>query len=305
MTHFLVTGVSGLLGLNFALAVDGKKHMVTGIANTAPMTWASFKNYQCELTAPGSIEKLLDTHKPDVVLHCAAMANVDACENDPQAAHRVNGELPGEIAAACARRSVRMIQISTDAVFDGSRGNYGEGDETNPLSVYARTKLEGEKEVLDANPDALVARVNFYGWSAAGNRSLGENFVHNLEAGREMMGFTDVIFCPMNILDLSELLVEVSDLNLRGLYHMTGAQAMSKYDFGVKIAQKFGFDPGLIKPVSVNESGLKAARSPNLSLSTEKLRAALGHDLPPFEDGLQKFYDQYRRGYHLFIKSLN
>ena len=304
MTHFLVTGVSGLLGLNFALAVDGKKHQVTGVANTAPLTWATFKNVEAELTRPGAIDDLIDTHKPEVILHCAALANVDACENDPALARQGNAELPGAIAEVSRKHSVRMIHISTDAVFDGSRGNYREDDETNPLSVYAKTKLEGERAVLAANSDALITRVNFYGWSAAGNRSLAENFVTRLSAGKEMMGFTDILFCPMNILDLSALLVEVSSLNLRGIYHMVGPEAMSKYEFGRRIAEKFGFDPALIKPVSVNDSGLKAARSPNLTLSTEKLRAALGRDLPDFAGGLQKFYDQYRRGYPEYIKSL-
>lgn len=304
MTHFLVTGVSGLLGLNFALAVDGKKHQVTGVANTAPLTWATFKYVEADLTHPRVVESLLETHKPDVVLHCAAMANVDACENEPELAHRVNAELPGQIAEACLKNSVRMIHISTDAVFDGSRGGYIEEDATNPLSVYAKTKLAGEKAVLSVNPDALIPRVNFYGWSAAGNRSLAENFVNKLSQGTEMMGFTDILFCPMNILDLSGLLVEVSILNLRGVVHAVGAEPMSKYEFGRRIAEKFGFDAGLIKPVSVMSSGLKAARSPNLTLSTEKLRAALGHDLPDFSVGLQKFYDQYRRGYSDYIKSL-
>lgn len=108
----------------------------------------------------------------------------------------------------------------------------------------------------------------------------------------------------MNILDLSTLLVEVSALDLHGIYHMVGPEAMSKYEFGIRIAEKFGFDPALIKPVSSHESGLKAARSPNLTLSTEKLRSALGHDLPDFTGGLQKFYDQHRRGYPLYLKSL-
>ena len=304
MTHFLVTGVSGLLGLNFALAVDGKKHQVTGVANTAPLTWATFKNVEAELTRPGVIEELINTHKPEVILHCAALANVDACENDPVLAHRVNAELPGTIAEASRKHCVRMIHISTDAVFDGSRGGYTEEDETNPLSVYAKTKLEGERAVLAANADALIARVNFYGWSAAGNRSLAENFVSKLTAGAEVNGFTDILFCPMNILDLSSLLVEVSALDLRGIYHMVGAEAMSKYEFGRRVAEKFGFDADLIKPVSVNASGLTAARSPNLTLKTEKLRAMLGHDLPDFAGGLQKFYDQYRRGYPEYIKSL-
>ncbi|HNR02795.1 MAG TPA: SDR family oxidoreductase [Anaerolineaceae bacterium] len=305
MTHFLVTGVSGLLGLNFALAVDGKKHQVTGVANTSPMLWATFNNVQLELTRPGAVEEMLATHKPEVMIHCAAMANVDACENDPALAYQVNAVLPGTIAAACRQYGVRLIHISTDAVFDGSKGNYQEEDKPNPLSVYASTKLEGEKAVLDANPDALIARVNFYGWSAAGNRSLAENFVRNLEAGKEMMGFTDVIFCPMNILDLSSLLVETAALEIKGIYHMVGASPMSKYQFGMMIAERFGFNPALIKPVSVSESGLKAARSPNLSLSVEKLRNALGHDLPEFDEGLRKFFDQYRRGYPQYIMSLN
>jgi len=304
MTHFLVTGVSGLLGLNFALAVDGKQHQVTGVANTAPMTWATFKNVQGELTSPGAVEELVETYKPEVVLHCAAMANVDACEADPALANRVNAELPGSIAEICRKHSVRMIHISTDAVFDGNKGNCVEGDEPNPLSVYASSKLAGEKAVLSAYPDALVARVNFYGWSAAGNRSLAENFVHDFLAGKQLMGFTDIFFCPMNILDLSTLLVEVSALDLHGIYHMVGSEAMSKYQFGVRIAEKFGFDAGLIKPVSVTQSGLKAARSPNLTLSTEELQEAIQHDLPDFNEGMQKFYDQYRRGYPQYIKSL-
>lgn len=304
MTRYLVTGVSGLLGLNFALAVDGKKHHITGVANTLPMTWASFENVQVELTAPGAIETMLEAHKPEVVLHCAAMANVDACENLPEQAQLVNAELPGLLADACRKRSIRMVHISTDAVFDGQKGDYSEQDTPNPLGVYARTKLGGEQAVLQANPQALVVRVNFYGWSATGKRSLAEAFVHTLEAGKQMMGFTDIHFCPMNVLDLAATLQEAVELDLQGLYHMVGAQPMSKYEFGLRIAEKFGFDQALIKPVSVKESGLQAVRSPNLTLSTSKLRQALGHDLPNFEAGLQKLYDQYRRGYPQFIQTL-
>lgn len=304
MSHFLVTGASGLLGLNFSLAVDGKKHQVTGVANTLPMAWATFKNVQAELTVPGVFERLLDEHRPDVVLHCAALANIDACEADPGLAKRLNSELPGEIAASCRQRDITLIHISTDAVFDGIKGNYSEEDEPNPVSVYARTKLDGEKAVLDANDNALVARVNFYGWSAAGNRSLAELFVKTLAAGQTMKGFTDVIFCPMNIMDLSDLLVETTNSGLHGLYHLVGAEPMSKYEFGVHIARQFGFDPALIEPVFVEQAGLKAARSPNLSLSTKKITAALGHELPDFKEGLKKFYDQFRRGYPQYLRSL-
>ena len=304
MTRILVTGASGLLGVNLAMAVDGKQHQVFGVANTIPMRWVGFKSIQAELTEAGVIDRLLDETNPEVVIHCAAIANVDDCEAKPELAEKVNTLLPGKIAAAAAVRQIKMVQISTDAVFDGEKGNYVESDEPNPLSVYASTKLGGERAVLAANPDALVARVNFYGWSVTGKRSLAEWFVNNLSAGQPVKGFTDIHFCPMMVLDLVDTLMDAISLDLKGLYHMVGPQQMSKYEFGCAIAQKFGFNPELVTPAFVQDGGLKAARSPNLTLNTAKLSAALNHDLPGFDAGLQRFYDQYRHGFPQLLKSL-
>ena len=124
MTHFLVTGASGLLGLNFCLAVDGKKHKVTGVDYRNPLKWINFKMTQANLTKTGSIERIINEVKPDVILHCAANANVDDCENHPEDAEAVNSVLPGEIAEAASNHKIKMIHISTDAVFDGEVGNY-------------------------------------------------------------------------------------------------------------------------------------------------------------------------------------
>jgi len=305
MTRILLTGASGLLGLNLALAVDGKKNQVYGVANTIPMRWVDFKSIQAELTEDGVLDRLLDEYTPEVIIHCAAIANVDDCEAKPELAKKINAELPGQIARAAADRKIKMVQISTDAVFDGQQGNYAETDQPNPLSVYARTKWEGEQAVLEANSNALVARVNFYGWSVTGKRSLAEWFVNNLSEGQQVKGFTDILFCPMMVLDLVDTMMESVEKDLCGLYHMVGPETMSKYDFGRAIANKFGFDPELVQAASVLDGGLKAARSPNLTLNTSKLAAALGHDLPAFDSGLQKFFDQYRRGYPQYIKSLS
>ena len=304
MMRILVTGASGLLGLNFALAVDGKHHQVTGVANTAPHIRVNFPYLQAELTELGIIEKLLDSEKPDLILHTAALANMEACEADPQLAAEVNGVLPGRIAEAADRHDIQMIHISTDAVFDGTKGDYRESDTPNPLNVYARTKREGEQVVIEANPRALVARVNFYGWSMSGTRSLAEFFVNHLAAGKRVKGFTDVLFCPLMVLDLADLLLEAAEQKLHGIYHLVGAQAMSKFDFGTAIAHKFGFDPALITPASVFDGGLVAARSPNLSLNTDKLTQALGHSLPAFETGLARFYEQYQAGFPQYLREL-
>lgn len=304
MSHFMVTGASGLLGLNFALAVDGRKHQVTGVDNRNPLSWVNFKTRQADLTEPGILERLVDEVKPDVILHCAAMANVDECEKKPADAQRVNAALPGEIAAVAKQNGIKLVHISTDAVFDGQKGDYSENEEPKPLSVYAQTKRDGELAVLEANPNALVARVNFYGWSISGTRSLAEFFVNNLSEGKDVKGFTDIHFCPMMVLDLAATLTEAVEKDLSGLYHCVGPKGMSKYDFGVAIARQFGFEEKLVHPASVLDGGLKAARSPKLTLSTRKLAEALGHPLPEFAQGLVRFHDQYRHGFPQMIRSL-
>jgi dTDP-4-dehydrorhamnose reductase len=304
MTHFLVTGASGLLGLNFCLAVDGKKHKVTGVDYRNPLKWVNFKIQQANLTKSGSIDRIINEVRPDVILHCAANANVDDCENHPDEAEAVNSVLPGEIAEAASRHKIRMIHISTDAVFDGEVGNYTENDMPNPLNVYSLTKLRGENAVLTVNPQALVLRVNFYGWSISGKRSLAEFFVNNLAEKKPVMGFTDVVFCPMMVLDLVDTILEANEKGLNGLFHCVGPEKMSKYEFGVAIANQFEFDSALISPAAIQDGGLTAARSPNLTLSTEKLTAALGHPLPAFLPGLKKFQSQYRHGFPEMIKTL-
>ena len=119
-----------------------------------------------------------------------------------------------------------------------------------------------------------------------------------------MKGFTDSLFCSMLVNDLAGILLEILEKELSGVYHAVSPEVMSKYDFGVWIAERFGFDAGLIAPISVGEAGLAAARSPNLTLRTDKLREALGHELPNISDGLEQFYALYQAGYRDKLKKL-
>ena len=216
----------------------------------------------------------------------------------------MNAELPGELAEACAKHDIRLVHISTDAVFDGMlAGIYTERDKPNPLGVYAQTKLAGEHNVLEANPLAVVARVNFFGWSLSGSRSLAEFFFNKLSAGEPCNGFTDVFFCPMFVGDLAETLIQILEKNLSGLYHVTGSETLSKYDFGQRIARQFGFDPDLVIPRSVEDSGLIARRSHNLRLSIHKLSTDLGLEIPGVSTGIQQFYTQAKVGYPQKMRS--
>jgi dTDP-4-dehydrorhamnose reductase len=302
MTRILVTGASGLLGLNLSLQMTGT-HTIVGV-DRSKLGNTPFDLVQADLLEAGACSRLLDQVRPDALIHTAANANVDSCESDPDGAQRLNAELPGELAEACARRGVRMIHISTDAVFDGTKdGPYLEDDTPNPLGVYAQTKLEGERNVLSANPSAMVARVNFFGWSLSGKRSLVEFFYNKLSAGQDCNGFTDVWFCPMFVGDLAGTLVRMLDKGLSGLYHAVGSESLTKFDFGVRVARQFGFDEGLVHPISVEESGLAAKRSHNLRLSIHKLSTALGVEIPGVSTGLAEFYTQFQQGYPQKMRS--
>ena len=301
--RILITGAGGLLGLSLALELS-KQHIVIGADSKALTAQDVFESHQIDLLAPGAVSQLMDAAEPDAIIHCAAIANVDACETEPELAARMNGELPGLFASHAARNGVQLVHISTDAVFDGIKGNYSEEDPTNPLSIYAKTKLDGERSVLEAMPEAVVTRVNLFGWSASGTRSLAEFFYHNLVAGKLLKGFTDVHFCPILVNDLADIFAEIFQQGLNGLYHLVSPECMTKYDFGITIAQMFGFDPDQIEPVSVEDFGLKAARSPLLTLNTAKLSAALGHPLPDVRAGLERFYQLEQSGYPARLKQI-
>jgi dTDP-4-dehydrorhamnose reductase len=302
--RILVTGASGLLGLNLALEAAGAGFTVFGVTHHHPLYTQTFEVLRADLLAVDALPRLLEHTQPDWVIHCAALANVDACEETPELAQRLNAEIPGKLAQLVARGGARLVHISTDAVFDGVRGNYTEADSPNPLSVYARSKLAGERAVLEANPQAIVARVNLFGWSISGKRSLAEFFVSNLQAERPVNGFTDVYFCPLLVNDIAHVLLNMLAQRLEGLYHVVSSECLSKYDFGVRLADRFGLKSSLISPVSVLAGGLKAARSPNLTLRTEKLSTALGSAPPRISPAIDRLYTLYQQGYPQFLRSL-
>lgn len=298
----LITGASGLLGINLALeAMDG--HEVVGI-DRGRLKSAPFRVVKADILKTNEIDSILDSTKPDWFINCAALANLEKCEEDPVQARILNTELPGELAVACVKRNVPFIHLSTDSVFDGIKeGMYTEEDEPSPPGVYSQTKLDGERAVQQVNPQAIIARVNFYGWSLGSKRSLPEFFINNLSEGRNVNGFTDVIFCPMWVNHLAQTLIAMLEKDLHGLYHVVGAQPMNKYQFGVEVARKFGLNESLIAPQSVERSGLTAKRSHNLWLSVHKLSTDLGHPLPEFSTGLDGFYTQFQQGYPQKIRS--
>jgi dTDP-4-dehydrorhamnose reductase len=295
--RLLVTGASGLLGLNLSLVASRQGHAVTGLVHSRDLQHVPFEVRQVDLL---DMDRTLDTIKasePDAIIHCAAIASINAAEKNPDLSLQLNGAVPGELAGAAACWKIPFLHISTDAVFDGQQGGYRETDPTHPLSIYARTKLAGEQAVLAANPDAIIARTVFYGWSLSGTRSLAEFFFNNLRDGNPINGFEDILFCPLYVETLAESLLEMLAANLSGIYHVVGSESLSKFEFGQRLANRFGFNADLIAPIRAADLDRGAPRSSKLTLSNEKLQADLGHPLPNVEEGLDRFYKRWQEGY--------
>lgn len=303
--HLLITGATGLLGLNLSLVAAHQGHRVTGLANTCNLHSQPFALMHADLLAIEETLDAIEAIRPDAIIHCAALANLNTAEEAPDLAQRINGDVPGKLAKFTAGKGIPFLHISTDAVFDGSQGEYLEEDRPNPLSVYAQTKLTGENAVQEANQDACIARVVFYGWSLSGERSLSEFFFNNLRAGVKVHGFVDTLFCPLYVEDLSWILLEMLEEDLRGLYHVVSPEGLSKYDFGVKVARSFGFDPALIEPVEMKQLDRGAPRSSNLTLIPGKIESALRHPLPGIDAGIQRFYRRWQEGYPEYLRHLS
>jgi dTDP-4-dehydrorhamnose reductase len=293
----LVTGASGLLGATVLLLARDSGRGVAGLCHSHSLHLPGVPTFNADLTNSGTARALIAKLRPTAIIHCAAVTGVDWCEGHPIETERINAESPGFLAGLAKELGARFVYISTDSVFDGARGKYSESDLPCPLNVYAKSKLNGEHTVLRENPDALVVRVNIYGWNAQEKQSLAEWILGQLLAERKVPGFTDVIFSPILVNDLAEILLEMLNLGLTGIYHVTGSESISKYEFARSVATTFGLDINLVFPAQLAHAKLRAPRPLNVSLNTGKSCAALGREMPGVLEGLRRFKILKDNGY--------
>ncbi|MGA8273502.1 MAG: SDR family oxidoreductase [Candidatus Sulfotelmatobacter sp.] len=299
----LVTGASGLLGASLVVAAREQNHEVVGLYNRHPVSIDGVKLLAADLTDPAEFRRIFDEVEPSWVVHCAAATDVDWCETHPEEAYRINVMVSSAIAEVTSRSNSRLLYISTDSVFNGERGNYAETDQPVPVNVYAKTKLQGEREILRRDPAAAIARVNLYGWNVQKKDSLAEWVLKELSARQLVRGFSDVVFCPAVANDVADILLALLHRNLSGIYHVVGSEPVSKYVFAKRVAAAFGFDPARVSATLLADAKLKAQRPLDVSLNTGKICAALGRSMPDVDAGLRRFVQLRENGYADRIKS--
>jgi dTDP-4-dehydrorhamnose reductase len=286
----VVTGASGLLGFNFAMTAGRRKIRTMALYNAHPFQIPGIETVQVDLLDEDRTRRLIAGFAPDWIVHCAAATNVDWCQTHAGECQLLNVDLSRRMARIAREHDAGLVHISTDSVFDGTRGGYAEGHPAAPVNVYAASKLAGEQAVLEECERSMVVRTNFYGWNLQGKESLAEWVLHRLEAGHSVPGFCDIVFTPILANDLSEIILEMMARRLRGIFHVAGSQACSKYDFARWVAAEFGFDPGSVRRArAAGARKLIAPRPADTSLCTDKICGALGMAMPGALEGIRRF----------------
>jgi len=287
-----ITGANGMLG---SALVDHLSILYKVFA-ASRSKGIEGKNIEWEcfdLTDTSLLNEWLNKNKPDIVIHCAAIVNVDLCEDDVGLATELHVKSTKVMADYLDCNNARLIYISTDSVFDGKKqGAYSEADSVNPLNVYAKTKLMGEKLVLSKN-NGLVLRTNIIGWTQGANTSFAEWVLESLIDNTPLNLFYDVHFSPLTVYDLSLVIEKIVKQPLFGLYHCASSDSISKYDFGKKMAKIFQLSCTNINRVSVDKMTFKAIRPKNMALNVKKISSDLKYNLASVEDSLKSLKHQY------------
>lgn len=286
-----ITGIAGLLGNNIVKKLVNKCE-ITGVdildVKIPNISYENFSLYETE-----RLREHIKNVNPAAVIHTAAAVNVDECEENPEWAYRLNEQATKDIADICDELGIKLVYISSDAVFDGdSERLYKETDEVNPLNVYAKTKLAGESWVLRYDRN-LVFRTNIYGQNIQNKQSFGEWIVSSLEEGKTLNMFEDIDFSPILVNDLAEIIYKALEADLRGLYHVCATGCISKYEFGIRLREIFNLHTGNINRTQSETMHFKAKRSKHMGMSNERIRQSLGIKIRTPEESIQEFKRLY------------
>jgi len=286
-TKVLVTGASGLLGANLVRYYAAKAD-TTGWYATNPIAITSAKIEQVDITDHRTVSNALERIQPDTIVHCAAATNVEWCEQNPDQAKAINETATEFLAQKAKELNAKFVFTSTDSVFDGHSSKYAETDSPGPLNAYATGKVRSEKSVAGANPNALTIRSYFYGYSPSGTRSLLEWVLVRAQSGDEVPGFTDSYFSPISVDDFADALDVAITNDITGLLHLGSSDRISKYNFAKIVMESYDCDMSLLKPITVDDLGLKADRARDTSLNIALLERIWGKSVPTVADGISR-----------------
>ena len=287
MKKILITGAFGQLGTSLCKVLSNESILAAG------RVIISTKKYKCielDITNQRKVAEIISNYKPDIIIHLAAMTDVDRCEKTPEIAFDVNVKATENLLTSFKGK---FIYISTDYVFDGEKGPYFEDDKVNPMSVYGKTKLYGENLVQQSDIDWVILRSNIiFSYSDRTKASFVNWVVDSLKKRQVITVVDDQWNNPTWTNDLAKVISKIIEKDINGLYHYGGRDYLNRLEFAKMIASTFGLDGSLIKPITTSELNWLAQRPLKSGLYTNKIELDLGIEALPIQKALDEMVSQ-------------
>lgn len=293
----LITGASGLLGSKLSeLAIRKDCEVYSAYSQHKPLHGTPT---QFNISDRKGVEKVFEKVKPEAVVHSASLTDVDRCESEKELAWKVNVEGTRNIAESCKRHQALLVYISTDYIFNGEKGMYKEDNEPDPINYYGLTKLKGEEYVKSLLEDYCIARTSvLYGSvPATGKTNFALWLLEKLRNGEKVRIITYQWNSPTLNTNLANMVLEIVERKIKGIYHLAGATRINRYDLSHLIAQTFCLNTNLIIPSLSKEFSWIARRPRDSSLNIEKAQQTLESKPLKIEQALRNLKKemQYRR----------
>jgi len=287
----LVTGANGLLGQHLVAQLINRKYEVVALGrgpSRLPFEASAYKYHDVDIATELAVNRVLSVEKPEVVIHAAAMTQVDECELNQELCERINVQGTSHIILNAELHSRKLIYISTDFVFDGEKGNYAEEDDMGPVNWYGFTKMQAESIVETCDmPWAIVRTCLVFGNALTGTRANIISWVkENLTNGKPIKVVSDQVRTPTYIDDLVRGILLILEQNAEGTFHIAGKDVLTPYDMAIKSANYFNLDASLMTRVDASTFKQPGRRPLKTGFDISKAVSQLGYAPISFEEAL-------------------
>ena len=297
-----ITGGSGLLSVNLATLLNKKFEIFLNL-HKKNIKISNTKNVKIDLMNYSKIKYFFLKYKPDVIIHTAAISNIEYCEMYKKKCKSVNIETTKNISKVCKLLNIKLIFISTDHLFSGVKKFYKESSKCKPLNYYAKSKLISENFIKKYLKNYLILRTNFYGIGPKYRSSFSDWIIENLKKKQKILMFKDVFFTPILINDFSEILQCLIKNNINGTFNVSGQERISKYKFAIKLAKIFNYETNLIEEASIKQTRL-VRRPLDMSLDNKKIKNVMSKKFKTINQSLRYLKKITNSNYYRKIKSI-
>ncbi len=305
MEKLFIFGIGGLTGSK--LATIGKEdYEIFGSYNLRNPKFSFLKSTKLDITNFNKVQDIILKIKPDIVINACALNNVDYCEKHQNEAKIINVDFIQELHKLSKSKNFKLIQLSTDSIFDGTQKSpYVENDKANPINIYGKTKLLGEKIILE-NPQNLVVRASvLYGWipkflsslnsSSMKPTNFGQWLINKLKSNETVEIITDEISSPIIADDFAKSIIHLIKNEENGIFHSAPPLQISRYDFSIKLAKILDLDSKLIQPTTNLKLGRNVETGFNKCLDSSKIIEKTNFDFLSLEKSLKLLKSQFQQ----------